>query len=85
MAGELSDRIIRRSSRLSSRQASRLYETNARFFMTNGVSEQAAEVATAYDEYERFARGNPIYANMESAIAPAIAKTAEQMQGGGDQ
>ena len=71
MAGELSDRIIRRSSRLSARQASRLYETNARFFMT--------------DEYERFARGNPLYAKMENAIAPSIAQTVEQMQGGGDQ
>tara|TARA_R110000751_G_scaffold71879_4_gene145847 strand:- start:104 stop:361 length:258 start_codon:yes stop_codon:yes gene_type:complete len=85
MAGELSDRIIRRSSRLSSRQASRLYETNARFFMTDGVSEQTAEAAASYDEYERFARGNPLYAKMENAIAPSIAQTVEQMQGGGDQ
>ena len=84
MAGELSDRIIRRASRLSSRQASRLYATNERFFMSDGVSEQTAEAASRYDEYERFARGNPIYAGMEGALSPLIADTVKQMESGGE-
>ena len=52
--------------------------------MSDGVSEQTAEAASRYDEYERFARGNPIYAGMEGALSPLIADTVKQMESGGE-
>lgn len=83
MAGESSDRVIRRGARLAARQALRLSETNNYFFTGRGIEDIAESTAEKYDEYTTFLEANPEYAMLNQSIIGAVNDTRRIMEDGG--
>ena len=83
MAGESSDRLIRRGARLAARQSYRLSATNTYFFTGQGVEEIAERTADKYDAYTTFMYENPEYRAMNESIIGALTQTRQLLDEAG--
>ena len=83
MAGESSDRVIRRGARLAARQALRLSETNNYFFSGEGIQNIAQDTADKYEAYNTFMYENPEYRAMNESIIGAVTQTRQLLDEAG--